>query len=70
VPVLAVVPKEPGFTRILHRAWEGFLTAVTSSAAVKAEKNLAVTVITGVLLSLGASVGLIDLITKIIQGLS
>lgn len=54
---------------ILKKVWAGFLTAVTSSAAVKAEKNLAVTVVTGILISVGASVGLIDLVTKIIQSL-
>ncbi len=70
VPVPTPLPPVPSkFKRIAKRALAGFLTAITSSAAVTAEKNLAVTVVTGVLVALGASVGLVSLVTSIIQGL-
>ncbi len=70
VPVPTPLPVAPSkFKRILKRAWAGFLTAATSSAAVKDEKNIAVTVVTGVLLSIGASAGLVSLISSLIQGL-
>lgn len=54
---------------VLKRAWYGFKTAVTSSAAVKQEKNLAITITTGVLLAVGASDGLVQLVVRIIDGL-
>ena len=54
---------------LAKKVWAGFLTAVTSSAAVKDEKNIAVTVVTGILLSVGATAGLVTLVTQVIQGL-
>lgn len=69
LPVPLPDPKPGGFKAVLKRAWAGFLAAATSSAAVKQEKNLAVTVVSGILLSVGASVGLVDLVSNLIQGL-
>lgn len=69
VPIPLPDPKPSGFTNILKRAWKGFLSAATSSAAVQGEKNLAVTIVSGVLLSVGASVGLVDIVSSLIQGL-
>lgn len=54
---------------ILKKAWAGFVTAVTSSAVEKQEKNIAVTVITGVLLSIGASDGLVQLVSQVVNSL-
>lgn len=66
----APVPAAPSkVKKILKKALDGFLTAVTSSAAVKGEKNLAITIVTGVAIAVGASDGLVQIITKIIQGL-
>lgn len=68
-PPLSPAPAAPSKVGgILKRAWKGFLTAATSSAAIKSEKNLTVTIITGVLLSVGASAGLVDLVSQLIQG--
>ena len=70
IPVPAPLLSKPsGFKAILKRALAGFLTVVTSGAAVKEEKNIAVLVVTGVLLSVGASAGLVSLVTSIVQGL-
>lgn len=65
---MTVAPTTPK-TSVLKRAWKGFLTAVTSSVAVKEEKNIAVVIVTGVLLSVGATDGLVQLVTKIIENL-
>lgn len=54
---------------VLKRALAGFLTAITSSSAVKAEKNLTVTVVTGVLVAVGASDGLVTLVTQVVNSL-
>jgi hypothetical protein len=67
LPVPLPPAKPSGFKGIVKRAWAGFLTAVTSSSAVKAEKNLAVTVVTGVLLAVGASTGLVELVQALIS---
>ena len=64
---LPVAPSK--FKTLAKKVWAGFLTAVTSSAAVKDEKNIAVTVVTGILLSVGATAGLVTLVTQVIQGL-
>lgn len=50
----------------LKAALAAFVAAVTSPTAVKAEKSVAVLVVTRVLLSVGASAALVDLIVKII----
>lgn len=72
-PGWKLVPvKAPRFTRIesfLKKALAGFLTAITSSAAVKAEKNIVVTVVTGTLVAIGATDGLVHLATSIINSL-
>lgn len=54
---------------IFKRALAGFLAAITSSAAIKAEKNLGVTIATGILVAIGATDGLVQLVTSIINGL-
>lgn len=64
---IVVSPK--GFKAVLKRAWAGFLTAITSAVAVKAEKNIAVTVVTGVLVAIGATDGLVQLVTSVINNL-
>ena len=69
VPVPVPLVKPSGFKAILKRALAGFLTVVTSGAAVKEEKNIAVLVVTGVLVSTGATVGLVSLATSIINSL-
>ena len=47
------------------RAWRGFLAAVTSTEAVKAEKSLAVLIAVRVLIAVGASDALIQLVQKL-----
>lgn len=72
-PVSTPVPAGPTETQkvdgILKRAWAGFLTAITSSAAVTAEKNLAVTVVTGLLVTIGATDGLVQAVQSLISAL-
>lgn len=53
----------------LKKAWAGFVTAVTSSAVEKQEKNLAVTVVTGILVAVGASDGLVQLVVQVVNAL-
>lgn len=49
----------------LKKAWHGFLAGVTSPDVVKAEKYVAVTVITRVLVAAGGTAGLVALLTKL-----
>ena len=56
------VPVAPSTAR---KAWRGFLAGITSTDAVKLEKSLVVLVVTRVLISLGASAGVVDLITRV-----
>ena len=51
---------------VLKKAWRGFLAAITSPTAVEQEKNLAVFLITRVLISVGASAGVVALVAKLI----
>lgn len=51
--------------RKLHAAGKAFLAAVTSPQVVKAEKAVAVLVITRVLIAVGASAGLIELVKQL-----
>jgi hypothetical protein len=46
----------------------GFLAAVTSPEAVRAERSLAALVIVRVMLAAGASAGLVALIGKLVHG--
>jgi len=50
---------------MLKKVWKGFLAVVTSLDAVTAEKSLAVLVVTRVLLAIGASASLVELIAKL-----
>jgi hypothetical protein len=49
-----------------RKAWRGFLAGVTSTDAVKLEKSLAALIITRVVISLGASAGIADLVTRVL----
>lgn len=69
VPPVPLPTPEPEYKGILRRALKGFLTAITSSAAVKGEKNLAVVVVTGVLVAAGASDGLVNAVTALVNAL-
>jgi hypothetical protein len=64
------LPKAPSKTVAwLKKAVAAVATVVTSSSAVTAEKSLGVLIVTGVLTSLGAGYGAVELATRIIQGL-
>ena len=63
--VAPVAPAPSKWRKILN----GVLAAATSAAAVKEEKSLAAIVVTGLLLSVGASAGLVSLATQIINSL-
>lgn len=52
----------------LRVAFHAFLAAITSPEAVKLQRGLATLVVTRVLIAVGASVGLVELVTKIIGG--
>lgn len=54
---------------VLKKAWAGFAAAITSSVAVKEEKNIAVLVVTGILVAVGASDGLVQIVVSVINGL-
>jgi hypothetical protein len=58
-------PTVPGKKGIAQRALAALVSAVTSPEAIKAEKNLAVLVVARVALAVGASAGLVALITKL-----
>jgi hypothetical protein len=49
---------------VLSRVGRAVLAALTSPEAVKAEKSIAVLVVTRVLLAVGASAGLVELAVK------
>ena len=50
---------------MLRKAWKGFLAAVTSPEAVKAEKSLAVFIAVRVLQAVGAGAGLAALVEQL-----
>jgi hypothetical protein len=54
---------------VARRTARALVAAVSSTEAVKAEKNLAVLVISRTLLSVGASASLVVLVEKIVQSL-
>lgn len=61
VPVAPVAPKSPG---LLSRVGHAVLAGLTSTEAVKAEKSIAVLVAVRVAIALGASAGLVDLLSR------
>lgn len=52
-----------------RKAWNGFRAAITSPEAVKAEKSLAILIVTRVLLAIGAGDAFVRLAEQIINGL-
>jgi hypothetical protein len=64
VPVLHRL-KGPHVKTIALKAWHGFLAGITSTDAVKAEKSLAVLVAVRVLVAVGASAALVQLVEKL-----
>lgn len=52
----------------LSKLWHGLVAAVTSPEAVKAERSLGALIAGRLLLSVGASAGLAELIVKLIHG--
>lgn len=53
---------------VFKKAWHGVVAAVTSPAAVKQERSLAALVVGRVLLAVGSSYGVEQLIVKIVHG--
>jgi hypothetical protein len=51
---------------VVKRVARAVVAAVASTDAVKAERSLAALIVVRVLLSLGASVGIVDIVSKII----
>lgn len=54
--------------QLIGKIGRGILAALTTPAAVKAERSLAAQVVTAGLLSAGASYGVIEIVAKLIHG--
>lgn len=64
-PPVTAAPKK---TSTLKKLGAAFLAAITTPTAIKEERSLAALIVFRLLLAVGASTGLVDLIVKAVHG--